>query len=330
MPWMTGRSTVGWNAAGSAITACYPVNSFTLDPERVEAIPGQQFVGTPWPSAERPGAHWTEFAMTCDLPAATSTSTHTLKPLLEACGFKYTGSGPVFTLGDPHLQSGDVYAGSAKAADIEVDVDGDGATASSSWQTIVKSWLGSLELTMEAGAMPQLSFSGTGLVDTSVVTTPYLQATQADIWAGASITSLGTTARFYSGGIAPTNSVFTAANLKSFRFATNARSSQRRALSATMGFLAPSLVGYNPEFELLVETPTVHATTNPKPAFLLGTTGTLAILHQFSTGNTVTIQCTNAVLAGLPPAEDVEGILCQRCLIKPTASSAITMRWAYA
>lgn len=329
MPWMTARSVVGTNAAGSAIAASYPVNSFTFDPERAESVPGSRFIGKPFPASDRPGARWAECDIGVDLCAASAATTHPWKALLNACAFSYA-SGPVFTYGDPHLATGDVYAGAAIAADIEVDVDGDGATASSSWQTIVKSWLGTVDIIIEAGQIPQMMFSGRGLLDSSTVTTPYLQGTIADIWPASTVTTLPTATRWYPGGVATTNSVFTAANIKSIALRMNNQLAMRRAVSAAIqGVLAPAITASAPELEVLVEVPALSTTTNPKPVFLGQTIGTFGVTHEFSTGNTFALGCSSFQVASLPTAEEVEGILCQRVLMKPTKASGITLTWTF-
>lgn len=339
MPWMTPRSTSSWDAA-----TVYPVNSLDYDLERCDSIPGYKFMGQPWPAGDRPGARYGACNINADITSALSATTHYCKTLLEACGLKYTGSGPVFILGDPHFNSGDAYAGSVTpVANLDVDVDGTGAAADS-WSGNIKNLVGGCSITLVPGMTPTFDFAMVGMIDPNLATVAQTaQVVSAGQWAATTITSpytgTGGAPRWTPGLDVATTIFPSTTNILEAKISTNPTIAMRKGLgsfaAAGHGYLAPAITGYSPTVEMVVEVPTtISATTDPKARFLTGGTGNLSLTHTFATGNTLTILLTGWKVGAMPQTSERDGILVQSVILVPArtavVASAMVLTWVFA
>lgn len=253
------RSTIIWAAgtSGTPTTAAayqvFDLNEF--DPEKVDMIPGQRYVGGFFPQAPKIGCRWAGLSFTLELAAQSTTGSPWYGgALLRACGFSESGTtGFTYAMGDPHRLT-DVVVGALDPIDIKFNLDGTSVGSIAGLESILTNAVGNASFMFEAGETPKVMFTFVGqIADATAKTTSILTETVPAAFATEYPALKCADVTFTINSVSPTTP-FTVPRIS---FDPRAAVKMRKSLGSEHGYAIPQITGYDPVGSIFMEEPEI-------------------------------------------------------------------------
>lgn len=255
------RSTAIW-AAGtsgspSAAAAHYVRDLAEFDPEKVDMIPGQNFVGSFWPDSPKIGCRYTGLGLTLELGAQSGTGVPWVGgALLRACGHSEAGTtGFTYALGDPHRLT-DVVVGALDPVDIKYNLDGTSTGSIAGFESIMSNAVGNASFVFEAGQVPLVNFAFVGQVadataKTTSIMTETVPAAYGTDYPGLKTQDIG----LAIDSVSPTTPFI----VERVTFDPQAAVKMRKSLNSEHGYAIPQITGFNPVGMIYMEEPEISS-----------------------------------------------------------------------